>query len=106
MTNAPGRVAGIAAFARHDPDRVALELEHRQVTYAQLDLSADRLAQALIEESAASAGASGGAGGAGPGDARDESQVCIPLMVGDTESLMVGVEAIARAGMVVVPIDP
>jgi acyl-coenzyme A synthetase/AMP-(fatty) acid ligase len=81
---------GAAAIARADPDRVVLELADREVTFEQLDVSANRLAQLLVEEASPD----------------PDLQACIPLLVEDDECMAVAVEAIERAGMVIVAIDP
>lgn len=102
---------GVARIALTDPDRVVLELPGRSVTYAQLDAAANRLAQRLIDEAGRppatlenghdplfpSAGSNG---------TTEAPQTCVPIMVEDTEAVLVAAEAVGRAGMVIVPIDP
>ena len=76
------RSCGIAAVAAQYPNRIALELPDRRISYRQLDDVANRLAQRLIDETE----------GVGKG-ADTDIQVCVPIMVEETEALLVAVEA-------------
>lgn len=87
---------GIAAVALQHPERVALDLTGRAVTYRQLDDGADRLARRLVAEIRPP-------GRRSPADGK---QVAVPLLIGGAEELLVAVEAVRRAGMVAVPVDP
>jgi acyl-CoA synthetase (AMP-forming)/AMP-acid ligase II/thioesterase domain-containing protein/acyl carrier protein len=92
----------IARIAGRFPDRCALELSDRKVTYRQLDVLADRLAQRLIDETEGSPDRGLSSEPVHPPGA----QSCIPIMVESTEALLVAVEAVRRTASVSVPIDP
>jgi acyl-coenzyme A synthetase/AMP-(fatty) acid ligase/thioesterase domain-containing protein/acyl carrier protein len=87
---------GIAAVAQQDPGRVALDLPGRAVTYGQLDVGADRLARRLLAETQPP----------GRRSLADGKHVAVPLLIAGAEELLVAVEAVRRAGMVTVPVDP
>jgi acyl-coenzyme A synthetase/AMP-(fatty) acid ligase/thioesterase domain-containing protein/acyl carrier protein len=93
-------LAGVARVARDDPGRVALELFGHQLTYAEVDLAANRLAQRLLSDCSRVRLESG----ANSGD--QVANPCVPLLVEGTAELLVAAEAIQRAGLVCVPLDP
>ncbi|HEX3795196.1 MAG TPA: AMP-binding protein [Acidimicrobiales bacterium] len=102
MTAEP-TLSGIADFARHDPNRIALELPDQKLTFGELDIAADRLAQRLLAD----------CGLLSETEANDPTRVVdreahprIPLLLEGTAAIMVAAEAIQRAGMVYVPLDP
>jgi acyl-CoA synthetase (AMP-forming)/AMP-acid ligase II len=90
---APRTEAGIRAVASRDPQRVALDFGDRQVTFAEIDRLADRLAQRLLDELA------------GSDDPRSE-QPRVAVLIERADSLLVATEAVRRAAMVSVPLDP
>ncbi|HWE54173.1 MAG TPA: AMP-binding protein, partial [Acidimicrobiales bacterium] len=89
---------GLAAVAAYAPDRAALVLADTLVTYGELDLLANRLAQRLVEEESSLEGS--------PTPTAVEGQLCVPILIEGSKALLVAIEAVRRAGMVVVPIDP
>lgn len=93
---------GVATMAQRRPETVAIDLDGEQVTYRQLDAMANGLARCLLEEAADDQG------GTTPGTGAGEliSQTCVPVMVEGTKELVVATEAVRRAGMIAVPVDP
>jgi acyl-coenzyme A synthetase/AMP-(fatty) acid ligase/thioesterase domain-containing protein/acyl carrier protein len=83
--------AGVRAVALRDGGRVAFDLSGRRVTFAEVDSAADRLAQRLIDELDGL-------------DAVDQPRVAV--LAEEADAVLVAVEAIRRAAMVLVPIDP
>ncbi len=73
--------------AANCPDKVALEIDERQLSYRELNLSANRMAHQLV--------------GAGVGP-----NVLVGLFVGRCEEMIVGLLAIVKAGGAYVPLDP
>ncbi|HZS30127.1 MAG TPA: AMP-binding protein [Gaiellaceae bacterium] len=85
-----GKVAAFAAMqevAERDPERLALEAGNDRMTYAELDAATASVAAALVDR-------------LGPGRHH------VILRVEATKALLVGSVAIARAGLVSVPLDP
>jgi acyl-CoA synthetase (AMP-forming)/AMP-acid ligase II/acyl carrier protein len=89
----PGVETGIRAMAQSDPQRVALDLGNRQVSFMEVDQLADRLAQRLLDELA------------GP-DEPPADQPRVAVLLEQADALLVANEALRRAAMVIVPIDP
>jgi enterobactin synthetase component F len=85
-TSATPASAALREVAADDPGRIALEVEEHQVSYAELNDQADRLARRLVAGCA------------------DGSRVAI--RAAGTYELTVGFLAVQRAGLVSVPIDP
>ena len=77
----------LRAIASQDPERAVLELDSRRYTYAELDEASESLAHALVEM-------------LGPGRHH------VGLYLEGTWELLVSSMAIARAGLVSVPVDP
>ncbi len=73
--------------AAQDPDRAAVEIDGRQMSYAELNGQADRLAQRLVAE-------------------LDDAEPRVALRAHGTIELAVGYLAIHRAGAVAVTVDP
>ncbi len=90
---APDVESGVKGVAVSDPQRVALDLGNRQVTFAEVDRLADRLAQRLLDE-------------ATERDAQADAQPRVAVLVERADALLVAIEAVRRAAMVIVPIDP
>lgn len=74
-------------LAQRDPDRVALEVGDDRLTYAELDASSTGAASALVER-------------LGPGRHH------VVLSIESTRALLIASMALARAGLVSVPVDP
>ena len=90
---ASGAEPSVRGVALRDPHRVALDLGDRQVTFEEIDRLADRLAQRLLDELAE----------------RSEptaEQPRVAVLAEHADALVVAVEAVRRAAMVMVPIDP
>jgi acyl-coenzyme A synthetase/AMP-(fatty) acid ligase/thioesterase domain-containing protein len=85
-THATPASAALRAGAAEEPDRIALEIDDRRISYVELNEQADRLAQRLAAD-------------------RDGSER-VALRANGTHQLAVGFLAIQRAGLVSVPIDP
>lgn len=88
-------MTGVTDIARRDPELVAIDMLDHQMTYRMLDTAADALARRLVMETDQASAV----GNPGP-------QVCVPMVIEGTESLAVAAEAVQRAGMVAVPVDP
>jgi acyl-coenzyme A synthetase/AMP-(fatty) acid ligase len=73
--------------ARDDPDRVALEVGERRVSYAALNADVDALAQRLLDE-------------------HGTSHPVVGMRLKDPHAMTTATLAVQRAGMVAVPIDP
>ncbi len=76
--------AFLSAAARV-PNRIAIRFNQREMTYSELDEQSGRLAAGLVKESRCE-----------PGDR-------VGLLIGNTPEFLVGVLAVARAGLVAVP---
>ena len=90
---APGAESGVRGVALNDPQRVALDLGDRQVSFAEIDRLADRLAQRLVDELVGR-------------DGTTADQPRVAVLVERADALLVATEAVRRAAMVIVPIDP
>jgi acyl-coenzyme A synthetase/AMP-(fatty) acid ligase/thioesterase domain-containing protein/acyl carrier protein len=79
--------AAVRRVAAERPEAVAIEVDDLEITYAQLNADADRLAQRLLEQ------------GGAVGDR-------VALRANGTVAVAVGFLAISRAGLVAVQVDP
>lgn len=79
--------ACIRALARAHPDRIAVQVDDRSLTYSELDSTADEIAAGLL-------------------DRLGEEHHRIGLRMQGTIPMVLGVVGVSRAGMVSVPIDP
>lgn len=79
--------ACVRALARAHPDRVAVRVDDRSLTYGELDSAADEIAAGLL-------------------DRLGEEHHRIGLRMQGTIPMVLGVVGVSRAGMVSVPIDP
>ncbi|MDR9750405.1 amino acid adenylation domain-containing protein [Pseudomonas sp. SZMC_28357] len=86
-SNAPDGVARFEAVARRSPDAVALLAERRQLSYAELNQAANRLAHHLIAQGV-----------------RPEDRV--GLCLERSPNMVIGLLAILKAGAAYVPFDP
>ena len=102
VTESPPEPTGVARFALQDPDRMAIDLSGHTLTYAEVDHAANRFAQRLLTDCASSPTTLPADGSAGT----TLLTPCIPVIVEGTAELLVAAEAIERAGLVCVPLDP
>nr|URG41757.1 Pep28 [Streptomyces sp. NAK02211] len=77
----------LTAQAARTPDRTAVVFEDTELTYAELDLRASRLARVLAEH------------GAGP-------ETCVAVLLPRSETLVVALLAVLRTGAAYLPVDP
>jgi enterobactin synthetase component F len=102
VTESPPELTGVAFFASKEPDRLAIDLSGQTLTYAEVDHAANRFAQRLLADCASSPNTLPGDGSAGT----TLLTPCIPVIVEGTAELLVAAEAIERAGLVCVALDP
>jgi acyl-coenzyme A synthetase/AMP-(fatty) acid ligase/thioesterase domain-containing protein/acyl carrier protein len=107
---APGDTASrvVRWFAESQPGRVALEIDGEQVDFAVLNLDVDRLAQRLLDDAAhgLDGGSAPPAGGPGVAGEIELGAPAVAMWIEGFRAAVTASLAIARAGMVSVPVDP
>jgi acyl-coenzyme A synthetase/AMP-(fatty) acid ligase/thioesterase domain-containing protein/acyl carrier protein len=105
---APGDTASCVVrwFAESQPERVALEVGGERVAFAQLNRDVDRLAQRLLDDAPRGAGPLGQADASSDTGAIELSRPAAVMWIEGFRAAVTASLAIARAGMVSVPVDP